>query len=319
VIVDDDELLRAASEPLKTFASEARLLGPSRHGLAPVRSRLSSGRHVPLRAYVEIPACRADSKAFRRHDAAMPTRAQTHPSGPTSNRQSSESVGCGPTARAALDAETRRWTEQLQEGHPKYNEALAALHDLVRRVAIFELSRRRRMLFSVSGQEFEDLAEQAADDALVEVLMKLDQFRGLARFTTWVYKFVVYEVASKVANHAWRRQRPSAAELDWDQFASTNLTLPEDQLERRAQLSVLSAAIGELGERQRTVFVAVALNDVPIDVLALELRTNRNAIYKNLFDARRRLRAYMAAAGHPIRDENQAETETARGALGPPC
>ena len=75
---------------------------------------------------------------------------------------------------------------------------------------------------------------------------------------------------------------------------------PEDWLEQQAQLEALSTAIGELTERQREVFVAVALNEVPIDVLALKLGTNRNAIYKNLFDARRSLRARMAAAGHPV-------------------
>jgi RNA polymerase sigma-70 factor (ECF subfamily) len=75
---------------------------------------------------------------------------------------------------------------------------------------------------------------------------------------------------------------------------------PEERLEQRARLEALSRAIAELTERQRKVFVAVALNDVPIDVLAVKLETNRNAIYKTLFDARRRLRERMAAAGHPV-------------------
>ena len=66
-----------------------------------------------------------------------------------------------------------------------------------------------------------------------------------------------------------------------------------------------AAAIGELTERQREVFVAIALNEVSIDVLALQLRSNRNAIYKNLFDARRSLRARMAAAGHPVAHEDE--------------
>ena len=69
---------------------------------------------------------------------------------------------------------------------------------------------------------------------------------------------------------------------------------------QREQLKALSAAIGELTERQREVFVAIALNDVPIDVHAMQLGANRNAIYKNLFDARRNLRARMAAVGHPV-------------------
>jgi RNA polymerase sigma-70 factor, ECF subfamily len=73
-------------------------------------------------------------------------------------------------------------------------------------------------------------------------------------------------------------------------------------VERRAQLDALSHAIGDLTDHQREVFVAVALNDVPIDVVALRLGSNRNAVYKNLFDARRRLRASMHAAGYPVGD-----------------
>jgi DNA-directed RNA polymerase specialized sigma24 family protein len=78
---------------------------------------------------------------------------------------------------------------------------VAALHDVLRRVAVYELSRRRGQLRSVSGPEFDDLAQQAADDALVKVLGKLDDFRGLSRFTTWAYKFVIFEVSAKVARH----------------------------------------------------------------------------------------------------------------------
>jgi RNA polymerase sigma-70 factor (ECF subfamily) len=168
------------------------------------------------------------------------------------------------------------------------------------RVAFSELSRRRRQLRSISGPEFDDLAHQAADDALLNVLGRLDEFRGLSRFTTWVYKFVMFEVSAKVARHAWRRQPPSVEELTWDRLPDPSAPRPEDRFEQRAQLDALSNAIGELTDRQREVFVAIALNDCSIDVLALKLETNRNAIYKNLFDARRTLRAKMAAAGHPV-------------------
>ena len=181
---------------------------------------------------------------------------------------------------------------------------------------MFELSRRRWQLRWISGPEFDDLAQQAADDALVNVLSRLDDFRGLSRFTTWAYTFVVYEVSAKVARHAWRRQPPAADGLAWEHLPDSVVPRPEDRLDQRAQLEALRQAIGELTERQREVFVAVALNEVPIDVLAVELGTNRNAVYKNLFDARRRLRASMAAAGHPVGDERAPESET-RGTRRP--
>ncbi len=205
------------------------------------------------------------------------------------------------------DAEARRWLEQLRAGHPRYHQTVARLHDVLRRVAFFELSRRRHQLRSVTGPEFEDLAQQAADDALVNVLARLDEFRGLSRFTTWAYTFVMFEVSAKVARHAWRRQPPDVEEVAWDQLPDPVALRPEERLEQRAQLDALWRAIGELTDRQREVFVAVALNDVPIDVVALKLGTNRNAVYKNMFDARRRLRAKMAAAGHPVGDGSGRE------------
>jgi RNA polymerase sigma-70 factor (ECF subfamily) len=176
----------------------------------------------------------------------------------------------------------------------------ARLDELLRRAAFHELSRRRALLGSIGGPELDDLAQQAADDALMNILAKLDNFRGLSRFTTWAYKFVVFEVSGKVARHAWRRQPPGPAELVFEQLPDPLSPRPGERVERREQLDALSAAIGELTERQREVFVGIALNEVPIDVLAVQLGTNRNAIYKNLFDARRNLRARMAAAGHPV-------------------
>jgi RNA polymerase sigma-70 factor (ECF subfamily) len=216
----------------------------------------------------------------------------------TSSKGNSRNEG----SDASLGADSWRWVEQLRVGHPRYRQTVAKLHDELKRIAAYELSHRRGQLRWISGPEFDDLALQAANDALVKVLDKLDEFRGLGRFTVWAYKFVMFEVSAKVSRHAWHRQPPHVEERAWDRLADRMALRPEDWLEQRARLDALSRAIGELTQRQREVFVAVALNDVPIDVVAVKLGTNRNAIYKNLFDARRRLRAAMAAAGYPVSD-----------------
>jgi hypothetical protein len=102
------------------------------------------------------------------------------------------------TDRRAVDAGSRRWVERLRTAeHPQHERAAAELHDLLLRVAYHELSRRRGGLRWIGGPEFDDLAHQAADDAVVNVLARVDEFRGLSRFTTWAYKFVVFEVSSK--------------------------------------------------------------------------------------------------------------------------
>jgi RNA polymerase sigma-70 factor, ECF subfamily len=202
------------------------------------------------------------------------------------------------------DPASRRWVEQLHPDHPRHEHAVAKLHDIVRRAAVHELRRRRGQLDALTGPELDDVAQQCADDAVLKILSRIDAFEGLSRFTTWAYKFVIFEVSSKVARHAWQHHPPSAEDLTWDQLPDTVTSKPGEQAERREQLAALTHAIDEaLTPRQREVFVAIALNDVPIDVLALQLGSNRNAIYKNLFDARRKLRASLAAAGHPVADE----------------
>jgi RNA polymerase sigma-70 factor (ECF subfamily) len=208
----------------------------------------------------------------------------------------------GQPGEVVHDPESREWLKQLRPGHPRRDEAVARLHGVLVRVAFHELSRRGAQLGSIAGPEFDDLAHQAADDALMSIVRKLEEFRGLSRFTTWAYKFVIFEVSGKVARHAWRRQPPSREAVDWDRLPDSLTARPDERLEEREQLEQLSTAIGELTELQRRVFVAVALNDVPIDVLALQLGSNRNAVYKNLFDARRTLRSRLAAAGHPVED-----------------
>jgi RNA polymerase sigma-70 factor (ECF subfamily) len=199
------------------------------------------------------------------------------------------------------DAASRRWVERLRPGHPQREQAVAKLHEAMHRAARHELRRRRGQLPALTGPEFDDIAHQCADDAVVNVLARVDQFRGLSRFTTWAYKFVMFEVSNKVARHAWQRQPPGVDELVPERVPDALAQRPGDRAERHEQLTALKRAIDEdLTPRQREVFVAVALNEVAIDVLALELGSNRNAVYKNLFDARRRLRASLADAGYAL-------------------
>jgi RNA polymerase sigma-70 factor, ECF subfamily len=205
------------------------------------------------------------------------------------------------TARpASLDPVSRRWIEQLRTGHPRYEQTVAGLHDLLCRACMLELRRRQAQRPVLVGPELDDLAQQCADDAVINVLTRLDEFRGLSRFTTWAYTFAIFEVSSKLARHVWQRHPPTARELDLSELPDPAVS-PDDRLEAHEQLRTLRRAIAEgLTARQREVFVSIALNEVAIDVLALQLGSNRNAIYKNLFDARRKLRALLAAAGHPV-------------------
>jgi RNA polymerase sigma-70 factor, ECF subfamily len=212
----------------------------------------------------------------------------------------------GDLGLARKDSTPCGWVEHLDPDHPRREHAVARLHELLRRAALHELHRRRAQLPALAGPEFDDVADQCANDALVNILGKIDDFKGLSRFTTWAYKFAIFEVSSKLARHAWRRHPPSREQLELGELPDSLAPRPSEQAERREQLVVLRNAIEtDLTPRQREAFVAVALNDVPIDVLALEMNSNRNAIYKNLFDARRKLRESLAAAGYSVTDEEE--------------
>lgn len=139
------------------------------------------------------------------------------------------------------DCESEQWVEQLRRGHPRRDQAVAALHEVLLRLALHELSRRRNQLDSIRGPEFDDLAQQAANDALMSILAHLDEFRGLSRFTTWAYKFVVFEVSGKVARHAWRWQPPSRHELAFERLPDSLAPRPSDRLECQEQLEADAA------------------------------------------------------------------------------
>ena len=199
--------------------------------------------------------------------------------------------------RGSAEEESRRWLAALRATGHQRERAIAELHDLLLRAARFELSRRRAALSHVRGEELDDIATQAADDALVAVLAKLDQFRGASRFTTWAYKFALLEAGVRLRRRAWQQREVVLDPEGWTGFADRGETAYE-AVERGELLGALRVAIDDaLTPHQRQVFAALALNEVPIDVLAERLSTTRGALYKTLHDARRRLREHLAAQG----------------------
>ncbi len=173
---------------------------------------------------------------------------------------------------------------------PRREAAIAELHALLLRAARFEVARRRASLSFVRGEVLDDVALQAADDALVAVLAKLDDFRGASRFTTWVYKFARLEAGVKARRRAWRGREVAIDEERWPQIPDGALSAHE-RLEQEELLRAIQRAVrSDLTPHQREVFVALALNGVPIDVLADRLGSTRGALYKTLHDARRKLR-----------------------------
>jgi len=196
-----------------------------------------------------------------------------------------------------LDPESREWLRCLREEGLERDEVVARLHALLLRAARFEVSRRRPTLPHLRGGDLDDIATQAADDALMSVLRRLDDFRGASRFTTWAYKFALYEAAVKLRKRSWQGREVPLEPEGWGLFSSAGLE-PDAEAEQSELVATLQEAIEEvLTRHQRRVHVALALNGVPIDVLAERLNTNRNALYKTLHDARQKLRKHLQERG----------------------
>jgi len=197
-----------------------------------------------------------------------------------------------------LDRDSADWLCALQGSSEARELAITRLHALLVRVARGEGARRRATLPSRGIEDVDDLCVQAANDALMAVLAKLDTYRGTARFTTWACKFVIFETSTRLRRHAWRHKRVELDDSIWDRLPdSTRPAL--QQLEDDQLMAALHRAVDEqLTDRQRLIFQSVTIDDVPIDVLAERLGTSRGAIYKMLHDARAKLRRELAEAGH---------------------
>jgi RNA polymerase sigma-70 factor (ECF subfamily) len=203
-------------------------------------------------------------------------------------------------AEPGLDAESRDWLDSLKDTGPRREAAIARLHELLLRAARFEVNRRRTSLPHLRGGSFDDLATQSADDALVAILAKLDDFRGASRFTTWAYKFALLEAAVRLRRLGWQDREVPLEPASWDALAGA-LASPHASAETRELFEALRVAIEErLSAHQRQVLVAITIAGVPIDVLAERIGTTRGALYKTLHDARQKLRRCLAEQGLDI-------------------
>jgi RNA polymerase sigma-70 factor (ECF subfamily) len=197
-----------------------------------------------------------------------------------------------------LDGESADWVRGLTANGDEHRRAVARLHERLLRVAQGEAARRRATLPSRGADEIDEICVQAANDAVVAVLSKLDSFRGAARFTTWASKFVIYEVSSALRRHAWRHRKIELDETVWDRLQD-GAPAPLDAMHNADLMNAVRRAVrDELTERQRLVFESVTLESVPIDVLAERLGSNRGAIYKMLHDARAKVRRALTQAGY---------------------
>jgi RNA polymerase sigma-70 factor (ECF subfamily) len=197
-----------------------------------------------------------------------------------------------------LDDESAAWLRRLGAVGAERQAAERELHERLVRIAFAEV-RRRSASTPVTGPELDDVAHQAADDAMVAIVAKIAGFRGESRFITWAYRFVILEVSSKLGRHYWRDPPVMLDAGQWERLPDRFGVDPEQHVVAAGILAEIRRVTeSELTPHQRRIFIAVVVDGIPLDALADKLGVRRNAIYKVIFDARRKIRLALVAKGY---------------------
>ena len=213
------------------------------------------------------------------------------------------------TMPAGLDAASRRWVSSPRLGHPRRDQTVDGLHALLRRVAVFELSRRGHGLGLINAPN-STISRSRPPTTWLSTCWTASTGSAVAAAsplgrTSSSLRGLRQGRAARVApTPARRRAHPRA------QSPTRSHSAPRSRSSSRRNSTLCRRAFGELTARQREVFVSIALNEVPIDVVAVKLGTNRNAVYKPVRRQASAPAARMAAAGHPVGDSSRPETES---------
>ncbi len=202
-----------------------------------------------------------------------------------------------PVSVSSQSRTNAEWLNDLRGPDPIQTQALEELRRYLVRAAAAYLRRRWEELAGLEYTELLQLAEDLAQEALLDILKKLDTFQGKSRFTTWAYKFVVNIAAEELRRQRWQNislETPFPIEdlPPLADFLSNEKALdPEKALLRKSVWAALRRIIAEdLTERQRTVLIALIIQDAPVEEVARQLETTPNNVYKILHDARKKLK-----------------------------
>jgi RNA polymerase sigma-70 factor (ECF subfamily) len=208
-------------------------------------------------------------------------------------------------------SETRtnqEWLHDLRASGALQEAAITDLRELLLRAALYFFSRNLGDFRALHRDEILQRAEDCAQDALLAVMNHIADFRGDSKFSTWAYKFAI-----NTAMMAARRERFRGVSLD--ELASSEETYFQEWMlqdhaenvtpEQAAMQSEIRGILRDVIERdltenQRRVLILMVFNDIPMDEVVSHLDSNRNAIYKLLHDARRKLKQGLQRRGLEI-------------------
>jgi RNA polymerase sigma-70 factor, ECF subfamily len=205
------------------------------------------------------------------------------------------------------DRTNEEWLDALRGDGDMQRAALEDLRKRLHRSIYYYLSQDRSDLRDLAPKELQAMAGDMAQDAVLRVLDNLGSFRGESRFTTWVNKIGIRLAISTLRRARYKNFSLDDLTADGDFLSATaNLTsdtppTPERATERDDVMVKIEGAFRDaLTERQYQALVAVALDNVPMDIVAEQMGTNRNALYKLIHDARRKLKVHLENEGLSI-------------------
>jgi len=215
-------------------------------------------------------------------------------SGNRSNQGATHTVGFGAAADVKIGRD-EELVEALRLREPTAAERLIARYG----------DRAYRLAVRMTGNAAD--AEEVVQDAILNVIRKIDTFRGDSSLGSWIYRITANAAYEKLRGHRHRRDEISLDEVlpafnDNGNYADTmrdwsrNVHDPAVQSELRA---ALVSAIGDLPANYRAVIVMRDVEGMPLlevaDCLgttatAVKLRTHRARLF-----LRKRLSTFMAS------------------------
>jgi RNA polymerase sigma-70 factor (ECF subfamily) len=195
------------------------------------------------------------------------------------------------------------WLTQLRSAGPDQQEAIEDLRRALERAALFYIRRRAPGLKGAATDELESLAEDAAQEATLQVLDKLDSFRGESRFLTWASAIAVGRAMTALRRRLWQDVSLDRMPDGWQEPADSAISgngweHPDLAAERREMWEVIRDVVAsELTQRQRDVLNQVVLNGANAEEVAERMGTSPGALYKMTHDARRKLKAGLLKRG----------------------
>lgn len=205
-----------------------------------------------------------------------------------------------------VERSNEEWLTALRADGDIQADAIGTLRHHVRQSIFYYLSQERSDLRDLSYQELGQMADDLAQDATVRVMNHIDMFRGESKFTTWANRIAVRLAISDLRRARYKDFSLDSLTAEGDLMPANTADVslnpiplnPETSVERDDVLERINQALKDaLTQRQYQAIQAVALQGVPMDVVAEQMGTNRNALYKLLHDARRKLRAHLEEQG----------------------